>query len=168
MKQRILILFVPLVVLWLFAAQNAFLFGLPFIHAGSNNSDVSRYMGDAEYSGDISTGSNVIYFVRFYPIILATVNVNQNVEGTYVGDNRGHNVVIHDVNWVKWTWTPCFDRGYAVNRSLPRPDSEAYWHLGKPAFPTLSVFVPLVFFVLISLFLSLKKFRKFGNSVNFV
>jgi hypothetical protein len=116
MNQKILILSVPLILLYLFAIQNTFLFGLPFIRAGSNNSDVDRYMGGAEYSGDISTGSNVIYLVRFYTLILATMNVNQNVEGTYVGDNRGHNEVIRNVNWVKWTWAPCFNREYAVNQ----------------------------------------------------
>ena len=124
-------------------------------------SDVDRYMGDAEYHGDIGFESNTIYIVRFYPMVFATVDVNVNSQGTYVSDGRTTNEILHNVNWIKWKWTPCMDRKYAVKLSLPHPDGEPNWNYA----PLFSLFMGFPPILLILLILS-KKFRKFGNSVN--
>ena len=64
-----ILLAVVISLLVLFAAQNRFLFGVPFVHSGSELSDVSGYLGDAEYYGDIGLNTNTIFFVRFHPYL---------------------------------------------------------------------------------------------------
>ena len=90
------------ILLILFIAQNRFLIGLPFVHTGADMHNVIGYMGNAEYGGDIGYDTNTIYFVRFYPLILATVNVNINLQGTYASDGAT-STIGHPINSIKWT-----------------------------------------------------------------
>ena len=118
--KRVFAIFMAIVIslLVLFAVQNRFLFGAPFVHAGSEMSDARLYLGQADYGGNIGLNTDTIYLVRFYPFVFATLNVNVNSQGTYVSDGTTSEV-LRKVNWVKWKWVPCLDRAYAVRLSIP-------------------------------------------------
>jgi hypothetical protein len=109
------------------AIQNRFLLGLPFIHPGSDLDEVERYMGNAEYHGDIGATNNV-YFVRILFVIVATVNVNINTQGIdHFNERGGISSTSRPVNSIKWKTMACFDRREALALSLPRPDRDPYW-----------------------------------------